>query len=84
MAENLRLRKVADLVTGVNGHKQPAWYEVDGLPNGQEALIEFTGNSNKRWRINRISSVGQSVGQDDLPTFETPEEALIALRKELE
>ena len=79
MAENLRLRKIADLVDGVTGYEQPAWYEVDGLQNGQITLIESTGNPQSRWRIKKIPSVDQS----NLLTFETPEEALEALQQEV-
>ena len=80
MTENLSLRKVADLVYGVTGYNQPAWYEVDGLPNGQIALIESTGNPQNRWRIKKIPS----VDQNNLLTFETPEEALEAMQQEMD
>lgn len=80
----LRLRKVADLVLGLTGPRIPAWYEVLGLPKGQQVLIEFTGTAHNRWRINKIGSLYlDNPYLSDPPTFETPEAALNAFQREM-
>lgn len=79
MKEDLRLSRIANIRDGRSGEEWPAWYEVEGLPNGQKALIESEGRPTNRWRIKRMPS----DDRDKARNFATPEEALAALQQEL-
>jgi hypothetical protein len=83
MKANLRLRKVANLRGGTRGKEIPAWYNVDGLPKNQWALIQSGGGpeSKEQWRIKtNMPSVAQEAKNR---TFATLEDALAALQKEI-
>ena len=79
MSKELRLRKIADIRDGISGEGQPAWYEVEGLPNDQQAFVESEGRPTNRWRLRRIPA----ADKDKTRTFESPEEALTTLQQEL-
>ena len=80
MGAELRLRLVGSIRDGASDKGRPAWYEVDGLPEGHLVLIESTGNPKNLWRIKRVSPQEQAHSQ----TYATPEEALAALQKEVD
>jgi hypothetical protein len=68
---------------GFRAEGPPCVYEVKGMPRGLERRIEWDGSPEGRWRIWRAERK-YAIDQDHEHTFATPNEALEALRQEVE